>query len=224
MALSVDWSEKIVFIPKDYLIYSGGSLYILDTEQFRLDIHLIMQSEEGIVNDDIINHNTVVIIDGVPYARSIEIINDYTITFEDGQYRVKLIGSNNNILTVTNLNQVSVASGNSAGLVDNSFGQNSVGTDVNVVSVGGTSVTSPNDLKADIVEIANEVESRTLTVDLSTIPQSVWEYVTRELTVAAGLTPEQEAKLDTVINDITNIDSKLDNIECDTGTEWTVSI
>lgn len=46
-----------------------------------------------------------------------EIINGYTVTFEDGLYSVNLIGSNNNIPDVLNLNQVSVRSANSAGLI-----------------------------------------------------------------------------------------------------------
>lgn len=35
--------------------------------------------------------------------------------------------------------------------------------------------------------------------ELSGIPAEVWGYVTREPTVAAGLTPTQEAKLDEII-------------------------
>jgi hypothetical protein len=38
--------------------------------------------------------------------------------------------------------------------------------------------------------------------DLSAIPQQVWEYVSRTLTVDAGLTSEQEEKLDQIITDI----------------------
>jgi len=47
----------------------------------------------------------------------VEIINGYTITFEDEQYAVTLIGANNNILDVINFNQVSVRPTNSAGLI-----------------------------------------------------------------------------------------------------------
>ena len=83
---------------------------------------------------------------------------------------------------------------------------------VNITEVNGSPVSSINEFKADVSN---------LNVDLSTIPQAVWEYVTRELTVAAGLTPEQEAKLDQIILDI-------QNIECEGGTssgnEWVVTI
>jgi hypothetical protein len=50
-------------------------------------------------------------------ARVIEIVNDYTITFEDGQYAVNLLGANSNIADRVNVNQVSVRSANSAGLI-----------------------------------------------------------------------------------------------------------
>jgi hypothetical protein len=56
-------------------------------------------------------------VGGVVLARVVEIINGYTVTFEDGMYRVTLVGANSNISDVTNLNQVSIASTNSAGLI-----------------------------------------------------------------------------------------------------------
>lgn len=42
------------------------------------------------------------------------------MTFEDGQYAVNLIGANSNIADRVNVNQVSVRSANSAGLVQTS--------------------------------------------------------------------------------------------------------
>lgn len=71
-------------------------------------------------------HNTAVTIAGITYARFIEIINGYSITFENGQYSVRLAGSNNNFFDVANgiLNQnsVQIIPGNSAGLIGMSFG------------------------------------------------------------------------------------------------------
>lgn len=66
--------------------------------------------------------------------------------------------------------------------------------DVNIVSVKSEPIASIDDFKAD-----------TVNVDLSTIPQAVWEYVTRELTVTAGLTPAQEAKIDQLILDVNSV-------------------
>jgi hypothetical protein len=66
-------------------------------------------------------HNTEVTVAGTTFARTIEIIAPYSITFEDGQYTVILKGSNNNIFDVVNgilnQNQVQVVPTNSAGLI-----------------------------------------------------------------------------------------------------------
>jgi hypothetical protein len=53
----------------------------------------------------------------VSYARTLEIINGYTVEFEDGQYVARCIGANHNLADVKVLNQVSLVIGNSAGLV-----------------------------------------------------------------------------------------------------------
>jgi len=317
MAISIDWSERIIYVPKDDLTHVSGLIYELNVEEFRHWVIDLLDDNDGIVNPDIINHNTVVVLGGVAYARAIEIINGYTVTFEDGQYAVNLVGANTNLADVTNVNQVSVRPNNSAGLVDNTYGKeledtekptwiSSIGisdiyqdgnsiriswnaakdnsdnpvnyniylsrevdtlfssssliqtvqgnssstrfedtentllesgvtyfcgvraiddannetdntnymsieyvigsisdVDVNIVSVNGTPVESIEDFKA------NEVD-----IDLSGIPQSVWEYVTRELTVAAGLTEEQEQKLDKIISDIQEINTN----------NWSVSL
>lgn len=57
------------------------------------------------------------------------------------------------------------------------------------------------------------------TVGFEDIPSDVWNYVSRELTVAAGLTPEQEAQLDNILSEVQSID-------CGgtTTNEWVVSI
>jgi hypothetical protein len=89
------------------------------------------------------SHNQPVTVGGVTLARVIEIINGYTITFENGQYAVNLVGGNTNIADVTNVNQVSVRSANSAGLTyskeieDQSFIDGRIWTD-NVVGGPGS--------------------------------------------------------------------------------------
>jgi len=47
----------------------------------------------------------------------IEMINNFTVTFEDGSYIVNLTGANNNIIESSNLNGVSIRGNNSAGLI-----------------------------------------------------------------------------------------------------------
>lgn len=117
MPISVDWASKIINVPQSYLTLVSGTLYELDTDQFRKDLRALESGEEGIVFDDAHQHITQVVLGGVTYARFIIIINGYTVTFEAGAYRVRFAGSNNNILDVANINSTSMASQNSAGLV-----------------------------------------------------------------------------------------------------------
>ena len=116
MAISVNWGTKVITIPQSYLSFVSGALYTLDTDQLRLDLKDLEDDETGMPYLDTHRHNTETNLGGVIYARTFEIINGYTITFEDGMYRVSLTGSNNNIADVTNINQVSVQTNNSAGL------------------------------------------------------------------------------------------------------------
>lgn len=121
MAISIDWGNKIINVPQSYLTLITGTLYELDTAQFRLDLKNLEDDPEGMPFPDTHRHNTQVTVAGVTYARVIEIINGYQIKFEDGQYSVRLVGSNNNFFDVENgilyQNQVQVIPGNAAGLI-----------------------------------------------------------------------------------------------------------
>lgn len=90
----------------------------------------------------------------------------------------------------TNVAGSIVASGNCK-FIDNSNGSTVTDFTVNeksdIISVTGVPVASIDEFKADLSGI-----------DLSSVPAAVWSYTTRELTVAAGLTPAQEAKLDAI--------------------------
>lgn len=117
MPITIDWKYRIIHVPQNYLTPLGGLVYEMDVNQFRKDLKDLEDDEDGIVFLKTHNHNTEVVLSGTIYARIIEIINGYTVTFEDGQYAVKLVGANNNIPDVTNVNQVSIRPNNSAGLV-----------------------------------------------------------------------------------------------------------
>lgn len=119
MAISIDWGTRIISVPQADLTFLSGVNYSLNTETFRLALRDLEDSPEGIVFPKTHNHSTAVLLGGVSYARIIEIINGYTITFEETgtPYSVSLVGSNNNILAVTNLGTVQIASNNSGGLI-----------------------------------------------------------------------------------------------------------
>lgn len=122
MAITIDWGTKVISVPQADLTLISGSLYELDVDSFRLTLKDLEDDEDGMPFLRTHNHNTEVTLAGVTFARTVEIINGYTITFEDAQYRVRLAGANNNISDVTNVNQVSLIVQNSAGLITVSSG------------------------------------------------------------------------------------------------------
>lgn len=115
--ISVNWPTGVIFVPQADLTLVSGTTYQLDLNAFRLALKDLEDDEEGMPWPKTHNHNTEVTLAGTTFARTIEIIAPYTVTFEDGQYAVNLVGANSNLLDVLNRNQVSVASQNSAGLV-----------------------------------------------------------------------------------------------------------
>lgn len=124
MAISVDWGTRVIFVPKadTTLVQSAPQeIRVLDLNIFRLALKAL-EDDEGITYPDTHQHNQPVTVGGVTLARVVEIINQYTVTFEDGQYAVNLVGANSNVSDQLNVNQVSVRSANSAGLVNVSGG------------------------------------------------------------------------------------------------------
>lgn len=122
MALSVTWATKTINVLQADLTFLGGGVYELDTDQFRKDLNALQAGVDGIVFETTHEHTAPKTLAGTTFARFIEIINGYVIDFEDGQYQVNLVGSNNNILDVKTVNQVSLAVQNSAGLIQVSTG------------------------------------------------------------------------------------------------------
>jgi hypothetical protein len=147
MMITIDWATKIIFVPQSFLAALGGARYRLDVDAFRNALKDIEDGEDGMAYPDTHRHATQSTLSGVVYARQVEVINGYTVTFESTgtQYQVECVGANHNILDVKNVNDVSLVIGNSAGLI--------------AVNTGGS--TGPT-----VAEIAAEVWShisRTLT-------------------------------------------------------------
>lgn len=117
----VFWGRKEIFIPKfaSVLIQTNPrEIRQLDLDAFRLTLKGLEDSSDGMAFVRTHTHNTTVSIGGAVLARVIEIINGYTVTFEDGPYAINLVGANSNVGDVVNVNAVSVRSANSAGLQD----------------------------------------------------------------------------------------------------------
>lgn len=118
MAFTVDWVTKVITIPKaDTALVSAGPPEIreYDASAFWLEARKAEASQDGMPFDVIVRRVGAVTLAGVTYAPFVEIINGYTITFEDGNYRVNVFGANHNFFDVVNPNSVGIASNNSAG-------------------------------------------------------------------------------------------------------------
>lgn len=142
----VNFGTKVITVYKtdSFMSLVGGSVYAMDTNAFRLAVNDRLDDADGMGAPDVFNHNTSVLLGGIDYARIIEIINGYTITFDDtgGAWVCNLIGSNNNILDVTNLTSVQVRSNNSAGLINvREIQQDIFGGVITVDAANGTSGT-----------------------------------------------------------------------------------
>lgn len=120
MAVSINWLTGEIFVPRADMpvIQASPEVRELDTDAFFDALKDLEVSVDGILWPDTQRHNLSYVIAGITYAQGIEIIPPYFVTFEDGQYRVNLTGSNNNIAEVATANQVGILSNNSAGLIE----------------------------------------------------------------------------------------------------------
>ena len=122
MAISIDPETFVITVPKAdmTLLQSSPEIRELNLNSFRLELKSLEDDPDyGIFLYKTHNHNTEVTLSGLTYARIVEIIAPYTVTFEDGQYTVACTGANHNLADVKNANQVSLIINNAAGLITN---------------------------------------------------------------------------------------------------------
>lgn len=144
MAYQVDWESGVITIPLTDLTLLSVGKYELDLDEFRRKCRALEWSFEGLSYPEIVEFNTQVDTGDFTLASVILIVNGYTVTFEDGQYAVVFVGANTNLHNFTNVNQVSIRTNNSGGLV---VTETSNSTDVNVISMDQ----SVKDSQADAV-------------------------------------------------------------------------
>ncbi len=120
MAISINPLTSVINMPRaDMTLVQSTPTEIreLNLNTFRLALKAYEAAEYGMYLLKTHNHNAEVTLGSLTFARVIEILPPYTVTFEDGQYAVNLVNANSNVADKTNVNQVSVRSSNSAGLV-----------------------------------------------------------------------------------------------------------
>jgi hypothetical protein len=132
MAITINWGTQVISIPQSDLTNLGGGRFELNIDWFRLQLKALEESEDGIMFPDTHRHNTEVTLSGTTYARSVEIINGYTVEFEPtmSPYTVVCVGANHNIGDVKTVNHVSLIIGNAAGLIVNTVGSGVLPSDV----------------------------------------------------------------------------------------------
>jgi len=181
MAISLDWGNKIIFIPKSYLTLVSGTLYQLDSNQLRLDLKDIEDNEEGITHSDTHRHNSETTIASVIYAQTIELINGYKIEFEDGQYTVKIVNSNNNFADVDAgkviRNQVSIVSTNSAGLIKVVSGSGVTAQDkIDIINGIWNELVSSHTITSTFGKYIQDIKTKTDTINWTQI-ELLWDEI-----------------------------------------------
>jgi hypothetical protein len=120
--MDINWATGVITVYKTdtFMSLVSGTVYQMDTDGFRLALKDDEDGNIGMIFPDTHRHNTTVVLSGVTYARVLEILSPYTVTFDDagGAWTCLLSGSNNNVLDVVNYSTVQLLAANSAGLVE----------------------------------------------------------------------------------------------------------
>lgn len=171
MAITINWPTKVISVPRaDMMLTQTSPFEIreLNIETFRLTLRDLEDNIEGMPFPRTHKHNTEVTLGSLVLARVIEIVNGYTITFEDGNYAVDIVGANNNIADAVNLNQVQVRSYNSAGLIKVTSGSGlSTEEHDQLMQIENPPSQNLDDYKADVSELA------TISANIDTIITSL---------------------------------------------------
>lgn len=165
--ITINWSTKVITVPVTFMTLVSGvpgtgnnqsnpALYELDVNALRLALKDIEDSD-GMPFLDTHRHNGVVTISGVSYARTFEVINGYTVKFDEttyDHYSVRCAGANHNIADVRRPGTVSLIIGNSAGLIQTSGGSGASAAEVwsypsRTLTVPGSIASIPLTYRAD---------------------------------------------------------------------------
>lgn len=117
MTISVNVATRVIYVPQADLTSLGGGRYEHDINAFRLALKDWEDSDDGMDAPDTHVHGQESTLSGVTYARKLEVINGYTVEYENGTYQVNCVGANHNVGDVKVVNSVSLVIGNSAGLI-----------------------------------------------------------------------------------------------------------
>jgi hypothetical protein len=139
VAISINPLTYVIYVPKAdlTLIQASPEVRELNVNSFRMWLKDYEDDPDyGIYLYKTHNHNTEVQLAGLTYARIIEVLDPYTVEFENGSYTVNCVGANHNISDVKVPNSVSLIVNNAAGLISNA--------QIEYSSFGGAITVDPN--------------------------------------------------------------------------------
>lgn len=147
MATTIDWGTKNINVQQADLLQIQATpveIYEHNIDDFRKDLADLLDDPTGIPYDDTHEHTPPKTLAGVTYARLLEIINNYTITYlPNTPWTVSISGGNSNISDRKIPNLVSIQIANSAGLQDStSLQAASFGGHVTVDIINGVTGTT----------------------------------------------------------------------------------
>jgi hypothetical protein len=142
---TINWLTKVISVPQSELTLLSGTKYELNVNTLRLALKDIEDGEEGMPFPDTHRHATESTLSGVTYARQFEIINGYTVSFQNTgtPYSIAFVGANHNIADVTNYDGgASLVIGNSAGLQVVATGSGVLPSDITAIAAAVATILS----------------------------------------------------------------------------------
>lgn len=199
MSITIDWPTRVISVPQADLTLVSGTLYELDLETFRLALRALEATDDGMFFPATHDHNPPVSVGGVSLAQVVILINGYTVTFEDDQYAVRLVGANSNVGDFVNVNQVSVRTNNSAGLIVVTQGSGVTSQDKTDIIAGVWSkLLEGTETAADILRIL-----RSEAAGDAMVPEGDGDY---EFLAADGVTPRIQGTIAGSTRNVTLVD------------------
>lgn len=115
--LTVNWNTNVITVPLTDLTLVSGTNYQLTVDFWWQLIRDKTDDVDAAPNSRL--YNNIPPTSSTP--RIVEVLAPYTVTFENGNYSVNIVGGNTNLRDVVNKNNVSVNTNNTTGFIDPVF-------------------------------------------------------------------------------------------------------
>ena len=121
MAITINYQTYVINVDKSETTFlginpqTGLEIRQLNVETFGKQLADIQDNSNDVWATTAFEYTGPKDVGGIQLAPVLLILNPYTVTFEDGQYAINLIGGNTNLQDFANVNQVSIRPSNSVG-------------------------------------------------------------------------------------------------------------